>query len=497
MKSRNIKYTLSLVMMMSFLMSKGQIDLNCAHDTCLVLSYTKLSNRYKTINLDTSFHYASLSLKHARNYGDTGLLVNAINALAEVQFKRSEYAESIELSHELMEIYQKTEKWTEYHEMQMNMANIYSGIGENYKALEYLSKSIDFWKKEGDDIRLAQSYLTRSEIWRFINEIDSATVDIDHAISFFKNIDSLHGYYAIACNTKGNIYASVDQIDSAIKYVELSKVILDSLGNNYLKVTSLNNLARLNQKKGETEKAMLYYSETLKLARELKSNEILHLALGTLADFYFDQKKYQKAYDMLLEYDSVKNLVFNEKKEKQFLDIEAKYQAQQKQNEIEILEKKNEARELKIQQKNYTIWILSAIIMLLGLLLFLNVQRIRAKSEKNAKKLESEILRAQISPEFIKNSLSVIRRRFSQGKNEIANDYLADFATLMRRILDNSRKKEIPLSEELSNVALYLEFEKERFSQQLTFDIEVDEFNIDTSALIPPLIIQPMIERLV
>jgi tetratricopeptide (TPR) repeat protein len=408
---------LILVVPFFFITVTGQIDVNCSHDSCIILNYAKLSNRFKSVNLDTAFHYAGLSLKHARSYEDTVLLIKSINNLAEVQFMRSEYSQSIDLSLELIGIHKRRLSWDSYYEMHLNIAGIYEAMGNHDEALKNINEALNYWRKTKNEIRASQAYLARTEIWRLLGVVDSAYSDIKIALEYLVKDDSLIVFYAVACNSYGNILVEKELIDSAIFYMKKSYHLLDSLGNDYLVVTSLNNLALVYEDQCDTERAMEYYSKTLSIARELKSNEVLSKALGSLSNFYFEQGKYEIAYSMLIEFDSIKNLVFNEQKEKQFLEIEAKYQAQQKENEIGLLEKKNEARELKLQQKNYTIWILSAIIILLGLLLFLNVQRIRANSEKNAKKLESEILRAQISPRFIRNSLAVIFRPVCRWKN--------------------------------------------------------------------------------
>jgi LytS/YehU family sensor histidine kinase len=67
----------------------------------------------------------------------------------------------------------------------------------------------------------------------------------------------------------------------------------------------------------------------------------------------------------------------------------------------------------------------------------------------------------------------------------------------MRRVLDQSGKDFVPLSEELEQLELYLELEKERFGGKFDYTLTIDEKlseapeNLD----LPPMILQPFVEN--
>ena len=61
--------------------------------------------------------------------------------------------------------------------------------------------------------------------------------------------------------------------------------------------------------------------------------------------------------------------------------------------------------------------------------------------------------------------------------------------------LDQSRKKEILLEDELSTLILYLELEQERFENGFDYEVNVDD-NLELSNIyIPSLFIQPYVEN--
>lgn len=66
----------------------------------------------------------------------------------------------------------------------------------------------------------------------------------------------------------------------------------------------------------------------------------------------------------------------------------------------------------------------------------------------------------------------------------------------MRSVLQNSRKKEISLSEEIQAITHYLDLEKQLSSNPFSYTIKTDTNTIDLEEiLIPPMMIQPFIEN--
>jgi LytS/YehU family sensor histidine kinase len=84
---------------------------------------------------------------------------------------------------------------------------------------------------------------------------------------------------------------------------------------------------------------------------------------------------------------------------------------------------------------------------------------------------------------------------YVEGNLDDANDYMGDFAGLLRKILENSNKKSISLNEEQNILQLYLDLEKVRCSNQIAYTIDIDESIDKYSFAVPPLIFQPFVEN--
>jgi len=142
------------------------------------------------------------------------------------------------------------------------------------------------------------------------------------------------------------------------------------------------------------------------------------------------------------------------------------------------------------------LWVILFFSLLYSLFRFVLKQLKKRELEKQRLLLaEKEALLAQMNPHFIFNSLNSIQHYIVQSDTENATTYLVRFSSLIRKILDNSRKKEISLAEEIETLNLYLNLEKLRFEEDFDFSLK-SSLELDPNELkIPPMLIQPFVEN--
>lgn len=109
--------------------------------------------------------------------------------------------------------------------------------------------------------------------------------------------------------------------------------------------------------------------------------------------------------------------------------------------------------------------------------------------------LELKALRAQMNPHFIFNCLNSIYYSIQEGNAQKASVYLLKFSFLTRRVLENSGKRWISLSEELEILRAYLDLELLRKENQFTYTIEIEKTLNTENISVPMLLTQPLIEN--
>lgn len=128
------------------------------------------------------------------------------------------------------------------------------------------------------------------------------------------------------------------------------------------------------------------------------------------------------------------------------------------------------------------------------------MDQIVEKTEQNntlelaQREIKLKMMASQINPHFLFNALESIRMNaHMKGDKEIAN-VVRLLGKLMRKNLEVGREQ-TPLKEEIEMVRSYLEIQKFRYEDRLSFEVKVDP--AASNMMIPPLVIQPLVENAV
>jgi len=117
-----------------------------------------------------------------------------------------------------------------------------------------------------------------------------------------------------------------------------------------------------------------------------------------------------------------------------------------------------------------------------------------AKLESLVKETEIKMLRSQINPHFLFNSLNSISS-LTITNPEKARDMVVKLSEFMRYALSRKDEQPVSLQSELENVQLYLDIEKVRFGDKLTTKETIESNCLDLK--IPVMLLQPLYENAV
>ncbi|PTX22667.1 GHKL domain-containing protein [Pontibacter mucosus] len=142
-------------------------------------------------------------------------------------------------------------------------------------------------------------------------------------------------------------------------------------------------------------------------------------------------------------------------------------------------------------------WLLVLLLLLLSWFWFYTLERQqdeqrRATAEKLAREAELHTLRQQLQPHFLFNSLNSISA-LVVARPEQARKMIQQLSDFLRGTLRKDDQQQVPLSDELKQLELYLEIEKVRFGHRLQTAIEVQ--NETMNMRLPVLLLQPVVEN--
>ena len=117
----------------------------------------------------------------------------------------------------------------------------------------------------------------------------------------------------------------------------------------------------------------------------------------------------------------------------------------------------------------------------------------RAKAETIAHEAQLKMLRYQLNPHFLFNTLNAVSSLVQDQKVSRANGMIVQLSNFLRHSLYSDPVRRVTLQEELDAVHLYLNIEQERFRDRLElhFDIAEEAKKIK----VPSLILQPLVEN--
>ena len=110
-----------------------------------------------------------------------------------------------------------------------------------------------------------------------------------------------------------------------------------------------------------------------------------------------------------------------------------------------------------------------------------------------AQEAQLKMLRYQLNPHFLFNTLNAISTLILDQRNATANSAVTGLSEFLRYSLDQDPMKRVTVAQEIEALNLYLDIEKLRFGPRLTLTYDMEPAVM--RALIPSLVLQPLIEN--
>jgi len=110
-----------------------------------------------------------------------------------------------------------------------------------------------------------------------------------------------------------------------------------------------------------------------------------------------------------------------------------------------------------------------------------------------AQEAQVKMLRYQLNPHFLFNTLNAISTLILDRDNDTANHAVTRLSAFLRHTLDQDPMKKVTLRQELEALDLYLSIEKLHFGPRLRLERDIDSAAL--GALVPSLLLQPLVEN--
>ena len=431
-----------------------KIELNKSFDTARVNLLFDIAFLYEEINLDTALDYYNSALSLAETLNYTVGVIKSYNYIGTVYVGKENYEKALEN-------YFKSEKLGY---KSSNKALIpYNNIAVCYYYLNNYQKSLDYYLQEleVEDAKGMKEWMIGTNIgignvyWK-MKQYENALIYYGKALALSEVLKSKPDI-SLVLTCIGNIHYESNNNDTALVYYQQALNIYEELGNKSEVAITLMNIGNVYNQKKYYEKALDYYKKALNRYRELgntygiaqilinigileyKQNnnidgaiaylknavslaesvgdkELVIIGNEALSEAYFKRGDYKNAYNYYKTYTAVKDSVFNESSTKAIAEMQAKYNTEQKEKEIELLIKDKTIRESELQnQRNVRNGLILGVVLLLIMsVLAYNRYRIKQKASKEIAEKNKEITESISYAKRIQTSFLTSEKYISQ-----------------------------------------------------------------------------------
>lgn len=429
--------------------------------------------------------------EEAKNFramaGDHGQLAACFKALGNFEKTTFHFYEALRIFDKIGDSYAAAL-------LKLNMANFAQDQNEPKKALKLVREARMEFSLQQDNAMLSKAFILEAHVLSQLDQPNKSLTLYRKALRIALAEENPY-LEAEACNNMGLLFNDINEYDSAVYYLERSLDLDKVLNRVFGQAISEANLALTYLNKNEKEKSIEYINLSIAHGREIGELKEISQMMGYAADIYYENGDYKKAYDYYLLSNQLKDTLMTEMKVEKILDIQEKYKTEKRKKKILLLKKERDDSLAKSRLVDTVIYFSIGTILLLIIIAYFFLRQRKAKEDQRKTELEHKVLRAQMNPHFIFNSLNSIQRIFIEGNDDLANDYISDFGKLLRIIMENSGKNVVSIKDEIDTLKLYLDIEMIRLDGKIDYQFELDS-NLDIlNNFIPPLIIQPFVEN--
>jgi tetratricopeptide (TPR) repeat protein/two-component sensor histidine kinase len=462
-------------------------------------NYVRLRQSYATRKmfltpLDTTwlaYNQETLEIAKKINYHE-GLVLGYTNLGIVYQYLLSNPYKAIDNYLKCVELANKHNDLAPYLVSSLhNIGIIYYNQQEYGKALTYLNQALNTFNTHKHNKNI--SFKHYSTILVNLGNVYASLNKLDSAIHYYEKIiieaekannevhaDNAHSSLGFMLNKK-------DKIEETLEHTEKSLRLLEKHKLEFVRSPDYLNAAELYLKNTDTIKTESFANKIFSLNKSLNNLETEKGIWETFTNIYEAQSDFPNALTAYKKFTVLKDSITS--KDRKLEDYRKKIQFEADKKELLAQE------EITRQKLIRNVLILGLVVFVICAIFGFIFYKRRKEAQFNLKVAATELkaLRAQINPHFIYNTLNAIKAYISNHNVDEASNFLIKFSKLMR--LEHSQFEEISLEDDISILKNYLDIERKRFDDKFKYTIEIDDNLNPENLLVPPMIMQPFVEN--
>lgn len=383
-----------------------------------------------------------------------------------------------------------------------NIAVIYWEMGDSKRSLEYFQRSLEILQVLKDELGVASTYENIGRIYQEQGRKQEAIGYQKSAIEIQERLDDKRGLFISYLNL-AELNLDLNALGEVFPYLQKAEAITQAIPSPERLSLIRKIQARYYQARGQLKEALRLIHEAQDLARDVGNREAYREATWVRYTIAQQQNDFKDALASFELFVALRDSTNQEKSKRdlaarEFALKEAQMLMEQEKKELQF--RKEQDMQVKV---SYSIGIVLVIFIILSVVVYRYISlknksaqlRIKSDFEVQLSQMQLKALQSQMNPHFIFNCLNSINHFILETKPAEASDYLAKFSKLIRLFMEEISDNNCTLSREQLMLRLYLELEKLRFGEKLSFSIGMEHDLHPDEVVIPSMVIQPFVEN--
>ncbi|MBN1989161.1 MAG: tetratricopeptide repeat protein [Bacteroidales bacterium] len=322
---------------------------------------------------------AEVSTKGAQ---DSALLAEVYHSYSLIYTKVGDFKNALDYSQEALTIVGALKLPERQADLVREIGNIYFYFGESLIALDFYQKSLRICEDNNYEQGMSKALNNIGRIYSESNQFDKALAYLQKALKLKSNQKDNLSIANTLLNI-GTIHYRQNKYSKAVELFDSAFSYYSSVNNSEGMSNTLFFIGKSHAGLGNTKRAEKAYFKAWSIAEKSNSKPILFSISQAQSDLYQKQGDYTAAFERLKKHNEIRDSVFSDEKRKLLMELEAKYQFQANQRQIELLSKEQALKES--EQKKLFFWIALLGIAAAGLIsiTYLIYSKFRLKSITN------------------------------------------------------------------------------------------------------------------
>ena len=456
-------------------------------DTSKINILMQVGAFYENTLPDTAYYYYNIALSVAYKINNKKFIASNLRSIGDIHFYQSAYSKALEYYAKSLKIFEQLKDKTGMAKCYNNIGIVHKNIGNYDKAINFYLKSLKIHEELNDKNGMAKCYNNIGNIHNIQKTYNKALDFFFQSLKIYKKIGSKNGiaicclnignvynyqltynkaieYYlkslkifkelgyknglAICYNNIGGVYFDQHSYSQAMEFFSKSLKLYEEIGNKIGTTTEFGNIAGVNVKLKNFHKAIEYANKGLDIAKKINALSLQSENYETLSIAYDSLRDFKNANKYFSLFKIINDSIFNEETNKQFIEVQAKFENEKNQRDIEKLNNDKITQSLKQKQKTTIVYSISGgliLLLILGLS-FLNAYRQKQSKRKMlCKVIETEEKERKRFAEDLHDGLGPLLSSIALYVNEIKsdrheNDKKTEFLNFTSELIDDAIK---------------------------------------------------------